>query len=606
MRNLRTIISTVLLSVLFSIPAGAQEYFMHTVTQGQGLYSISRMYGVTEDDIIKLNPGSEKVIRTGQELRIPNRKQPASGKFHTVQKGETLYRLAVQNRISVKELCDANPGLSAENFKIGQVITIPAPSDEDPLASTIENAGESAPQEIRTDIRTIQSDTATFKTTHVVKRRETIFRICRNYGITQEEFLKANPEYKYNKLKQGVVVKIPFSQKETAQRKQRINEAQNRMQSIPDSTLFFMNETQLEEVTDGVITAALILPFSLDDSASTMQKQMIEFYQGMLLALDKLKDEDVSVNLKVFDSQADGTSLQPLIESGKLDDADIIFGPRWTNQITEVARWSTAHQVPLVLPMNANADDVFNNPYVFQLNTPQSYFNQEIYNHFLEQFPNPNVIIMDADEFRRNEFIDGLKTVMADHGIPYSTLDIDTAYQELMDTLAPDKQNIMIINSSSSGPLNTLLPVLQLITRTKAPEIETHLFGYPEYQIYAQDHLDELYEVDTWFYSWFYTNNMLKESVDFNALFRRSFSRQMLVSYPSFASYGYDTGYYFLKGIATYGKDFENHLNEIKTDPVQMGFKFERVNNWGGFINRKVFFVHFSNEYKVEKIDFDK
>ena len=579
---------------------------MHTVTQGQGLYSISRMYGVTEDDIIKLNPGSEKVIRTGQELRIPNRKQPASGKFHTVQKGETLYRLAVQNRISVKELCDANPGLSAENFKIGQVITIPAPSDEDPLASTIENAGESAPQEIRTDIRTIQSDTATFKTTHVVKRRETIFRICRNYGITQEEFLKANPEYKYNKLKQGVVVKIPFSQKETAQRKQRINEAQNRMQSIPDSTLFFMNETQPEEVTDGVITAALILPFSLDDSASTMQKQMIEFYQGMLLALDKLKDEDVSVNLKVFDSQADGTSLQPLIESGKLDDADIIFGPRWTNQITEVARWSTAHQVPLVLPMNAGADDVFNNPYVFQLNTPQSYFNQEIYNHFLEQFPNPNVIIMDADEFRRNEFIDGLKTVMADHGIPYSTLDIDTAYQELMDTLAPDKQNIMIINSSSSGPLNTLLPVLQLITRTKAPEIETHLFGYPEYQIYAQDHLDELYEVDTWFYSWFYTNNMLKESVDFNALFRRSFSRQMLVSYPSFASYGYDTGYYFLKGIATYGKDFENHLNEIKTDPVQMGFKFERVNNWGGFINRKVFFVHFSNEYKVEKIDFDK
>ncbi len=579
---------------------------MHTVTQGQGLYSISRMYGVTEDDIIKLNPGSEKVIRTGQELRIPNRKQPASGKFHTVQKGETLYRLAVQNRISVKELCDANPGLSAENFKIGQVITIPAPSDEDPLASTIENAGESAPQEIRTDIRTIQSDTATFKTTHVVKRRETIFRICRNYGITQEEFLKANPEYKYNKLKQGVVVKIPFSQKETAQRKQRINEAQNRMQSIPDSTLFFMNETQPEEVTDGVITAALILPFSLDDSASTMQKQMIEFYQGMLLALDKLKDEDVSVNLKVFDSQADGTSLQPLIESGKLDDADIIFGPRWTNQITEVARWSTAHQVPLVLPMNAGADDVFNNPYVFQLNTPQSYFNQEIYNHFLEQFPNPNVIIMDADEFRRNEFIDGLKTVMADHGIPYSTLDIDTAYQELMDTLAPDKQNIMIINSSSSGPLNTLLPVLQLITRTKAPEIETHLFGYPEYQIYAQDHLDELYEVDTWFYSWFYTNNMLKESVDFNALFRRSFSRQMLVSYPSFASYGYDTGYYFLKGIATYGKDFENHLNEIKTDPVQMGFKFERVNNWGGFINRKVFFVHFSNEYEVEKIDFDK
>ena len=579
---------------------------MHTVTQGQGLYSISRMYGVTEDDIIKLNPGSEKVIRTGQELRIPNRKQPASGKFHTVQKGETLYRLAVQNRISVKELCDANPGLSAENFKIGQVITIPAPSDEDPLASTIENAGESAPQEIRTDIRTIQSDTATFKTTHVVKRRETIFRICRNYGITQEEFLKANPEYKYNKLKQGVVVKIPFSQKETAQRKQRINEAQNRMQSIPDSTLFFMNETQPEEVTDGVITAALILPFSLDDSASTMQKQMIEFYQGMLLALDKLKDEDVSVNLKVFDSQADGTSLQPLIESGKLDDADIIFGPRWTNQITEMARWSTALQVPLVLPMNAGADDVFNNPYVFQLNTPQSYFNQEIYNHFLEQFPNPNVILLDADEFKKDDFIEGFKQLMTDHDIPYTTLMVDTAYQQIMDATMPDKQNIFLINTDSSEPLNTMLPVLQLITRNKEPEVETHLFGYPKYQIYASSHLEEFYEVDTWFHSWFYTNNLLRESVEFNNLFRRSFSRQMLASYPSYAPYGYDTGYYFLKGLATYGRDFQDHLDDIRFEPVHTGFKFERVNNWGGFINRKVFFIHFSNDYRIEKKDFDR
>ena len=578
---------------------------MHTVTQGQGLYSISRMYGVTEDEIIRLNPGSEKVIRAGEQLKIPSKKTTASGKFHTIQKGETLYRLSVENRISVKELCDANPGLSVENFKIGQVITIPAPSDEDPLASTLEQAGDDTPQEIKAAVQTIQADTATIKNTHVVKKRETIFRITRTYGITQEEFLEANPEYKYNKLKQGAVVKIPFSRDEIAQRKKRITDAHDRMQAISDSALFSMNDRK-EVDNDGSLTAALILPFSLDDSTTTLQKQMIEFYQGMLLALDRLKEENISVNLKVFDSQGEDKSLTPLLESGQLDDVDIVFGPRWTNQITEAARWSTAHQVPLVLPMNAGADDVFNNPYVFQLNTPQSYFNQEIYNHFLEQFPDPNVIILDADEYRRNDFIDGLKTVLNDHEIPYSTIMIDTAYQALMDTLVPYRQNILIINSSSSGPLNTVLPVLQLITRLKAPEIETHLFGYPEYQIYAADHLDELYEVDTWFYSWFYTNNMLKESVDFNNRFRRSFSRQMLVSYPSFASYGYDTGYYFLKGLAVFGKDFENHLNDLRTDPVQMGFKFERVNNWGGFINRKVFFVHFSNNYKVEKIDFDK
>ena len=603
--NLRKTIFAVLLTVLFGAQAGAQEYFMHTVTQGQGLYSISRMYGVTEDEIIKLNPGSETVIRTGEQLRIPNRKQPSSGKFHTIQKGETLYRLSVENRISVKELCDANPGLSAENFKIGQVITIPAPSDEDPLESTIENAGDATPQHIMADVQAIKSDTARYKTVHVVQKRETIFRICRNYDISQEEFLEANPQYKYTKLRQGATVNIPFSRKEIEQRNKRLSEARERMESISDSTLFLLNEQKAEE-NDGVITAALILPFSLNDSTTSLQKQMVEFYQGMLLALERLKNEGVSVNLKVFDSEGEDKSLTPLLESGQMDDVDIIFGPRWTNQITEVARWASAHQIPVVNPMNRDADDVYNNPYVYQLNTPQSYFNQEIYNHFLEQFTNPNVILLDADEYRRNEFIDGLKRALADHNIPITTIMVDTAYQAILDTIAPDKQNIFIINSNGSEPLNTMLPVLQLITRTKAPEVETHLFGYPEYQIYAPDHLEEFYEVDTWFYSWFYTNNMLQESVEFNNLFRRSFSRQMMVSYPSFAPYGYDTGYYFLKGLATYGKDFENHLNELDTNPVHTGFKFERANNWGGFINRKVFFIHFSNDYKVEKIDFDR
>ena len=606
MRILGKTFTTALLALLFCAQAGAQEYFMHTVTQGQGLYSISRTYGVSEEEIIKLNPGSEKVIRAGQQLRIPNKAMVSEGRFHTIQKGETLFRLSVQYRISVKELCDANPGLSADNFKVGQVITIPAPTDADPLASTLENAGMETPQELREDAQTILTDTARYKTTHVVKKRETIFRICRTYDISQTEFLEANPQYRYTKLKQGAVVNIPFSRQELEHRRKDMERAKTRIESIPDDVLFSMNEDKSRDI-DGTITAAVLLPFSLDDSTSVEQRRMVEFYQGILLALDKLKRENVSVNLKVFDSKGEDSSIEPLLASGELDDVDIVFGPKCESHTSAATRWSTEHKIPLVLlSLTNNADDVFNNPYVFQIKTPQSYYYQEIYNHFLEMFPNPNVILLDADDMKREEFIEGLKTVMNDRDIPYTTVMVDTAYQEMMNALDPTRKNIFIINTPNSAPLITMLPVLQLITRTKAPEIETCLFGYPDYQVYAIGHLEELYEVDTWFYSWFYTNNMLPEAVEFNSAFRRGFSRQMMQSYPSYASYGYDTGYYFLKGLATFGRDFEDHLDEIKTEPVQMGFKFERVNNWGGFINRKVFFVHFSNNYKVEKIDFDK
>ena len=170
MNRFKHIIVTVLLVAATALNAVAQqsEYFLHTVTKGQGLYSISRMYGVTENDIIKLNPGSETVIKVGEQLRIPNKQQTATGHFHTIQKGETLYRLSVENRVSVKEICDANPGLSADNFKIGQVIVIPATSDEDPLQSTLEAAGNLAPKQTVKDVETLSQQIPEYNTEHVV------------------------------------------------------------------------------------------------------------------------------------------------------------------------------------------------------------------------------------------------------------------------------------------------------------------------------------------------------------------------------------------------------------------------------------------------------
>ena len=46
-------------------------------------------------------------------------------------------------------------------------------------------------------------------------------------------------------------------------------------------------------------------------------------------------------------------------------------------------------------------------------------------------------------------------------------------------------------------------------------------------------------------------------------------------------------------------------MNQLELVPIQTGFKFTRVNNWGGFINRKVFFVHFTRDYELLKLDFD-
>lgn len=596
-----------LLALMAPVAAQNQSYFIHTVTKGQGLYSISRMYGVPESDIERLNPGSQNGLQIGQELRIPRKAQATqSGTFHTIVKGETLYSLSVRYRVSVKDICDANPGLSADNFKAGEVISIPAQTDESPLQATADHSGD---QELTDLLKTVEG-TATakapeYKTTHTVERKETIYKICKQYGITQEEFLQANPAYRNNKLRPGVKVNIPYSgaeQQASAQEEKGL--AQKLLETISDSRLFDLNIGKSRKFD--AVNVALILPFALDESDQTDQKKMVEFYQGVLLALEKLKADGVSANLKVYDSGNEARSMEALISSGQLDDANLIIGPKFGKHISQVAEFAKAKDIPLVLPLNSNAEEVFANPNVFQLNTPQSYFIQEIVDHFHRQFPNPKVILFKAEDGQPTPFSASLAKTLEADGIPVVEMPVDTSATRIVNALAPDRQNIYIIDSQSSGPLGTMLPVFQLVERMKDPEISTQLFGYPEYQVYAIDHLDEFFEVNTYFYSWFYTNNTLKESIDFATSFRHAFSRQMMISYPSFASYGYDTAYYFIKALATYGTDFTDHLADVRTNPVQMGFKFQRVNNWGGFINKKVFFVHLNRDFTVNKIDFDK
>ena len=65
---------------------------------------------------------------------------------------------------------------------------------------------------------------------------------------------------------------------------------------------------------------------------------------------------------------------------------------------------------------------------------------------------------------------------------------------------------------------------------------------------------------------------------------------------------GFDTAYFFLKGISDYGDAFEQHLPQVAVQPYQHRFTFQRASNWSGFINREVEFIHYSPSHSIELI----
>ena len=378
-----------------------QSYFLHTIEKGQSLYSISKMYNVTTSDIIHLNPGCDEKIYAGQTIKIPKGKESQKGEtFHTIQAGETLYKLTTMYNISAKDICEANPGLSAENFRIGQVILIPQKEKEQVVTA-----------QKPTEQSNIQGPVVPrCKEMHKVKRKETIFSVSREYGISEEELIAANPELKKG-MKKGQLLCIPYPVATTTQPTQKEDPY-----AIPPSNSELFRESKETPKKMSTIKAALILPFQED-------KRMVEYYEGFLMAVDSLKRTGTSLDLYVYDSGKEVSTLNAILSKNEMKKMDVIFGPMHQKQIKPLSDFAKKNDIRLVIPFSQKGEEVFNNPAVYQINTPQSYLYSEVYEHFTRQFPNAHVIFIEpisADK-EKAEFISGLKQELKNKGISMQT-----------------------------------------------------------------------------------------------------------------------------------------------------------------------------------------
>lgn len=567
-------------------------YFMHTVTKGQSLYSIASMYNVTIDEIVRLNPGSEERIKAGEALKIPQKKDNGQPAYHTIQAGETLYKLTVHYGVSAQDICRANPGLSAKNFRIGQVIAIPAKKvvKEEPKPETTPSVKPSEP--LKPNCRDM----------HRVQRKETIYSISKLYGITEEELIAANPELRTKKLKKGKFICIPYAKASSDNAN-----ASATSQAVSDMELFRQNQKESKKYAS--IKAAVLLPFMTKENGNRdEQVRMVEYYEGFLMAVDSLKQQGVSVDIHTYDSGNTTATITQLINTKKeLKDMDIIFGPLHTDQVKIMADFAKKNKIRLVVPFTSKSDEVFNNPYVFQINTPQSYLFSEVYEHYLRKFPNAHVVFLNADtgDKDKDDFIKGLKEELKNKQITFKELKGAEISPEGMKTAVDSlRENVLIPTSGKKIALIKILPQL-IITAREHPNYNMRLFGYPEWQTYTDDHLSNFFELDTYFYTSFYTNNLFPAAIKFTSAYRKWYSKDMANTYPKYGMLGFDTAYFFLKGLARYGNHLEEEMNNMTLNPIQTGFKFERVNNWGGFINRKVFFVRFTKDYELIKLDFE-
>ena len=175
--------------------------FMYIVVKGDSLYKIAQKYNTTVQAIIDLNYLKNTNLSVGQILRIPEMYTPEdqmvmpSYKNYTVKRGDSLYKIALENDISIDTIKKDN-SLTSNTLRIGQVLRLRLPASQ--MVSVEECFGEDYIP---------PSDNLV---TYTVKKGDNLYNIARNYNTTVSAILNLNNLSSAN-LSIGQQLKIPTS-----------------------------------------------------------------------------------------------------------------------------------------------------------------------------------------------------------------------------------------------------------------------------------------------------------------------------------------------------------------------------------------------------------
>ena len=115
---------------------GDLRFILHTVERNQTLYSISKIYDCSQEEILAANKNITGVIKKGMVLKIPDHtyQKPQAAKIdeskftrHQIVSGDNYYQLHLKYGVDEQELLKFNPELK-DGLKAGQIILIPRKS----------------------------------------------------------------------------------------------------------------------------------------------------------------------------------------------------------------------------------------------------------------------------------------------------------------------------------------------------------------------------------------------------------------------------------------------------------------------------------------------
>jgi len=430
-----------------------------------------------------------------------------------------------------------------------------------------------------------------FKELHKVKRKETIFGIARDNGLTIDELIEANPEMKTPgyELRKGDYIKIPFPPAHPEM------ESVNEQPQMPTKPVVVERDMRQREIRVGVM-----LPLHDDNGDG---RRMVEYYRGVLMACDSLRAHGISTDIRAWNLAEHG-DVQHVLNDPKAADCDLIIGPLYTKQVKALGDFALRHDIRLLIPFSINSNELFDNANIFQVFQNGNQTNNSYVFRFYQRFKGSHVVIIDCNDSTstKGSFTTVLRRKLEQEGATYSITNLKSSEAKFRQSFSPAKHNVVVLNTSRSQELNVAFAKLNGLKMTSA-DLQISMFGYPEWLMYIRQHLDNFYKFDTYIPSTYYMSPLSHRAEHFKKKYRWNFHQDMQPYHQHYAVTGFDQAYFMIKGLHMYGTHFTGASGMVGYTPLQTPLHFERIGN-GGLQNRAILFVHYTPQNKIETINF--
>ena len=449
---------------------------------------------------------------------------------------------------------------------------------------------------------------------HEVLKGQTLYGISKEYQVSEEDIKKTNPELNNKAIYPGLVLRIP----------EKITEP-----VVPPE----IQDTGIEKPCRAKpfphksdnFRLAVLLPLNIEqndtltysDTLKADHFRFYEFLEGVYLAIDSLQRRGLNMTLEIFDTERNTETIQKIIDNGRLDEADLIIGPVFPNEIEMISAFAKSKRIPMVSPLSTY-DVARENPFAFQVRNkvPRRI---ELATEYLGSKYNQNILVIGryaerkTPEFTR--FLANLSAQVKDHDpakkatvktvyfseISRTFLSQDSVIGSLDRHLSANGSNYIIIPSENEVFITEVINLVHMESMTR----NIHVFGVNQW-VFSDLDLGNLYDVNLELASDFEDDNAYIDYTSANVLdFCNKYRTNWNIEPSKYSFQGFDVTFYFANALFQFGRGLTATVpcwTEYLVSPSMLTpFRFQSSDKVSGFRNQAVTIVRYDKDELIRR-----